>query len=151
MRTTALVLLALFIAACNRGTHSNEAVRQGIIDHLANRAGLNVQGMDLTLTSVDIKGPEADATVSITPKGGNPAQGMTMKYHLQQQGNRWVVTGRQDAPGSPHGAGASMPEVENPHGSGTPPTGAPAGGMAPAEGGSVRMPSPEDLPPVKKK
>jgi hypothetical protein len=151
VRTAALVLLALSLAACNRGTRSNEAVRQGIIDHLANKAGLNVKGMDINVTSVDFKGSDADATVSITPKGGNPAQGMSMKYHLQQQGNQWVVTGRQDAPGSPHGAGA-MPGMENPHGgAGAPPTEAPKGGMAPPAGGGGKMPSPEDLPPVKKK
>jgi hypothetical protein len=126
-------------------------VRQGIIDHLANRAGLNVKGMDVNVTNVDYKGTEADATVSITPKGGNPAQGMSMKYHLQQQGNQWVVTGRQDTPGFPHGAGA-MPGTENPHGAGAPTSEAPKGGMAPpASGSGGKMPSPEDLPPVKKK
>ncbi len=150
MRTAVLVLLALSLA-CNRGTHSNEAVRQGIIDHLANRAGLNVKGMDVAVTSVDYKGNEADATVSITPKGGSPGQGMSMKYHLQQQGNQWVVTGRQDAPGSPHGAGA-MPGAANPHGAGAPPAETPQSGMTPPPGGSGgKMPSPEDLPPVKKK
>jgi hypothetical protein len=102
------------------------------VDHLA-KAGLNINGMEVGLVSVDKKGSEADATVSITPKGGNPAQGMSMKYHLEERGGAWVVTGRQDA-GAAHG-GAVMPEAGNPH-------------ATPAPGG--KMPSPEDLPPAKK-
>ena len=147
VRICATLLLIFSLAACNRGIQNNDAVRQGVIDHLA-KAGLNVKGMDVNLSSVQFNGKEADATVSITPKGGNPAQGMSMKYHLEQQGSQWVVTGRQDTGASPHGAGAmpgaaspGMPAGANPHA---------GGAMAPA-GGGAPMPSPEDLPPAGKK
>ena len=108
------------------------------MDRLA-QAGMNVAGMDVTVTSVQISGNQADAAVSISPKGGNAAQGMQIKYHLEQKDNKWVVVGRQDAGG--HGAQAmpggamppaAMPGAENPH----------AGG---------KMPAPEDLPPAGKK
>ena len=83
------------------------------------------------MTSVQIHGDQADASVSITPKGSNAAQGMQMKYHLEQKDSKWVVVGRPDS--SVHGAGTTAPgTVPNPH----------TGG---------KMPSPEDLPPATKK
>lgn len=151
VRICATLLLIFSLAACNRGIQNNDAVRQGVIDHLA-KAGLNVKGMDVALSSVQYNGNQADATVSITPKGGNPSQGMSMKYHLEQQGSQWVVTGRQDSSANPHGAGA-MPGAANPHGGGAVPSGANphAGGEMAPPGGGAPMPSPEDLPPAGKK
>jgi hypothetical protein len=68
---------------------------------------------------------------------------MQMRYSLQQKGSRWVVVGRAD-PGAGHG-GAIAPGAANPHGGGALPA-APATG-----GGGQKMPSPEDLPPARKK
>lgn len=134
--------LIVCLSACNRGNTNKEAVRQGVIDFVASR-GLNVQGMNVALTTVQFNGNHADATVEFTPKGGAPGSGMSMQYQLEQQGSKWVVTGRRDM-GAPHGGnGAAVPgqmPADNPHGA----MGAPAGG------GSA-MPSPQDLPPVKKK
>jgi hypothetical protein len=133
--------LILCLAACNRGNGSKEAVRQGVVDFVAGR-GLNIQGMTVDVTSVEFSGSHADATVEFTPKGGPAGSGMSMKYQLEQQGNKWVVTGRKDA-GPPHGGGGvrsgSQAPMENPHGG--------AMGAAPVGGGSP-MPSPQDLPPV---
>ena len=122
------LLLILGLAACNRATVNSDAVRQGVIDHLA-QAGLNVAGMDVSMRSVQIHGSQADAAVTITPKGGNAAQGMQMTYLLDQKDGKWVVVRRQDS--GQHGSSAAPPAV-NPH----------AGGS---------MPSPEDLPPAAKK
>ena len=133
-------LVALVVAACNRGPNQ-EAVRQGVMDHLA-QVGLNVQGMNVDVTSVKFNGNQAEATVAFTPKGGNTSQGMSMRYTLQQQGGKWVVTGRQDS-GSPHSGGAMPPGMANPHGGGMP-------GAQNPHGGGGQMPSPEELPPVKK-
>jgi hypothetical protein len=144
VRLSAVLLLALSLVACNSASKNNDAVRQGVIDYLAQR-GLNVQGMDVNITSLEAKGNQADATVSIVPKGGDKAQGMSMKYHLEQRDNKWAVVGKQDAGASPHGAGAMPPAAggaENPHGA-MPPAGA-------APGGAGKMPSPQDLPPAKK-
>ena len=138
------MLLLFSLAACNRGLHNNDAVRQGVIDHLS-KAGLNVTGMDITLSSVQFNGNQADATVSITPKGGSPAQGMSMNYHLEQQGSKWVVTGRKDAGGSPHGGGA-MPGRHAARSES--PCRRRRGAFRRSRG---QMPSPEDLPPAGKK
>ena len=146
VRTSAIVLLALFLAACNRGLQNNEAVRQGIVDRMAQKG---VTGVDVSITSVKFNGNEADAVAAIKPKGGNPAAGMSIPYHLQQQGGKWVVIGGPGGGGSPHG-GAAMPGA-NPHGG----TMSPAGPIPPPDAappaGAGKMPSPEDLPPAKKK
>jgi len=135
--------LVLCLVACNRGNGNKEAVRQGIIDFVAAR-GLNVQGMSVDVTAVQFTGNHAEATVEFTAKGGPPGSGMSMKYQLDQQSGKWVVTGRKDA-GSPHGGGA-VP-------SGQAPTANPHGGamVAPPAGGGSAMPAPQDLPPVTKK
>jgi hypothetical protein len=128
VRVISALLLILCLAACNRGTPNSDAVRQGVIDHLA-KAGLNVAGMDVTIRSVQIHGTEADAAVTITGKGGNASQGMQMTYRMEQKDGRWVVVGRQD--GGQHGS-TVVPPAANPQ-----------------HGGS--MPAPEDLPPATKK
>jgi len=143
------------MAACNRGTPNNDALRQGVVDYLA-RVGLNVAGMDVTVTSVQMNGKEADTAVSITAKGGNSKQGMQLRYRLEQRDGKWVVVGRQDS--SQHGLGAAPQNMPGPHGGGRAPDAAsPAptpgatspGAARPGAGGP--MPSPEDLPPVPKK
>jgi hypothetical protein len=138
----AAILLVLSLAACNRGTQNKDAVRQGVLDHLT-AVGLNVSGMTVDVTSVQFNGDHADASVSIAPKNGPAGGGMATVYTLDQKNGKWVVTGRKDAGGSPHGGGAMPPAGSSPHGQGAPAGAAPAGGSA--------MPSPEDLPPTKKK
>ena len=135
---SAVILLVLSLAACNRGVPSNEALRQGVIERMAQKG---VGGVDVALTSVKVNGNEADVVAAITPKGGSPANAMSMNYHLQQQGGKWVVVSTQDSRGVPHG-GAAMPAASNPHGGGAPEA-------VPAPAG--KMPSPEYLPPAKKK
>jgi hypothetical protein len=128
VRHTFALPLILCLAACNRGAPDSDAVRQGVIDHLGH-AGLNVAAMDVTVRSVQMHGSQADAAVTVTPKGGNAAQGMQMTYHMEQKDGKWAVVGRGD--GGQHGSTAAPPAA-NPH-----------------SGGS--MPSPEDLPPATKK
>ena len=95
--------------------------------------GMPVDNMSITVTSFEPKGNEADAAVSLTLKDAPGAAPMNMKYHMQQQGNKWVIVSRLDDATSPHGSGIA-PGAASPHG-----------------GGSSAMPSPEDLPPAGKK
>jgi hypothetical protein len=151
VRIAAVLAVLLSLAACNRGERNNDAVRQGVIDHLTSSSlGLNMAGMDVALTEVHINGSQADVTASITPKGGPAANGMAIKYHLEQRNSKWVVIGRQDAGGSPHGAMAPGGAGANPHGGAMPSGENPHGGAAMPGGGS-KMPSPDDLPPSGKK
>jgi hypothetical protein len=150
VRISAVLVLILSLTACNHGVQSDDAVRQGVIDHLTEaqaKNNLNLAAMDVVVKAVQYSGNDADAAVSITPKGANPAAGMSINYHLTQQGSKWVVVGRQD----PHGAVAA-PGGDNPHGGGAVPDPSnPHGGMAAPAGGGTKMPSPDDLPPTGKK
>jgi hypothetical protein len=144
VRIIPVLLVLLSCAACNHGGQSKDAVRQGVLDYLSSRRDLNISSMDVEVSAVQFNGNKADATVTFAPKGVSGAQGMTMRYQLEQQGNKWAVVGRQDSghsgsvpPGAanPHGGGALPEPGGNPH------TGAGAGGGS-------RLPSPEDLPPI---
>jgi hypothetical protein len=131
----------LSLTACNRGNQSKDAVRQGVLDYLSGK-GLNMAGMNVDVTSVKYEGDRAEASVSITAKGGAPGSGMSPVYILEQKSGKWTVTGRKETGEAPHGGGA-MPPGANPHG-GTP-------AAPPDAGAGAKMPSPEDLPPAGKK
>ena len=145
------LLLIACLAGCQHGGGNNaDAVRQAVIDRLT-KGGYNVSGMDIKVASVKFNGDQADATVTMTPKGQAGAPPMTIPYHLERQNGKWVAS---LAKSSTHG-GAADPGMAgtNPHGGAMPPApaggGNPHGGMAPA--GSSSMPSPQDLPPATKK
>jgi hypothetical protein len=142
VRIASLLLVLLSLAACNRGNQSKDAVRQGVLDYLASK-GLNMAGMNVEVTAVQFNGERAEASVSITAKGGAAGTGMAPVYVLEQKGGKWAVTGRKETGEAPHGAGGAAPGGENPHGGAMPP------GAAAGPGG--KMPSPEDLPPAGKK
>jgi hypothetical protein len=137
VRILAVLLVIVSLAACNRAKQGNndDAVRQGVVEYLTSKGFDIPKAMTVTVTKVEVKGTEADASVSITPTGGDPKQGMAMRYRLEQKGEKWTVVGRAESGGAPH-EGAAMPK-------------APAGSEAHG-GGSPKMPSPDDLPPAKK-
>ena len=104
VRTVCVALAMLSLAACSRGLDDKEAVRQGVIDHLAARQ-FNMPGMSVELKSVKFDGDHADAVVSIAPKDAPAGAGMTLPYKLERREGKWVVIGGS---GSPH-PGAAMP------------------------------------------
>jgi hypothetical protein len=142
VRTVLTFLLILGLAGCNHGVEDNAAVRQGVLDYLSQKAGMNVAAMDITLTAVKIDGSKADATVSFAAKVSKAAAAlMTMQYHLELKDSKWAVVGRQDS--GQHGATqAPATPGGSPHGDAMPMT---------APGASGKMPAPEDLPPAGKK
>jgi hypothetical protein len=148
------LLLILCLAGCQHGGNNTDAVRQGVIDRLAQQK-FDMNAMDIKVSSVQFNGEQADAVVSVSLKGKNDSPPMSIHYHLQHQGNKWVVMGLANDNGH-GGAGAANPGAggANPHGGAMPPApggaGNPHGGMAPA-GGGASMPSPQDLPPATKK
>lgn len=105
-----LFILALLAACGGADIDNKEAVRQGVISHLSSQSTLNLDSMDIELTSVVFRDNEADATVAFQAKGNtDPAAGMQMRYTLERQGNRWVVKEKAGAGDSGHGM--------DPHGS----------------------------------
>lgn len=105
--------LSLLLAGCNRAAHSKEAVKRGIVEHLAKGSGLDLSLMDMEVTSVSFTGDQARATVWFKPKS-DPTMGMQMNYNLQAKGSQWVVSGKPDGAVT-HGAGAA-PESPLPPG-----------------------------------
>lgn len=106
------IILSLLWSCQKQDINTPEAVRQGVIDYLSQRSDLNVDSLDVQVTSVTFNENEADAVVAIRLKGGGPAESMTMRYVLEREGNRWVVKGRASS-GSPHG---EMPSGDPFHG-----------------------------------
>jgi hypothetical protein len=142
VRTVCLALVMLSLAACHRGLENNkEAVRQGVIDYLTAKK-FNVPGMSVDVTSVKFDGNHADAVVTITPKGGPAGAGMSMPYKLEQKDGKWAVVASSGTHPGAVMPDAAAPDMSNPHG---------GGAMPPAAGANPAMPSPNDLPPVKKK
>jgi hypothetical protein len=141
------LVLLICLAACQ---NTSDAVRQGVIDHLVEQK-FDVAAMDIKVASVRFQGSQAEADVQVTLKGKSDSSPMNLRYRLENQKNKWVVTGLDQGNGH---SGAADPNaaVANPHGGAMPP-GAdnPHGGATPPAGGAGNMPSPEDLPPVTKK
>jgi len=112
-----LVALIAVLAGCNRDINNKEAVRQGVVDYLSKRTGqtgLDMNLMNVDVSSVKFENNEAHATVAFKPKGADGPGGMTMSYVLERQGAKWVVKGRQESGMSPHGGtpppGNAMPQ-----------------------------------------
>jgi galactitol-specific phosphotransferase system IIB component len=150
VRLISPLVLLICLAACQRGQNTSDAVRQGVIDHLVEQK-FDVAAMDVKVATVRFQGSEAVADVQVTLKNKGDSPPMNIRYQLENQKNKWVVTGLDQ--GNGHG-GAADPNAAgaNPHGGAMPP-GAdnPHGGAMPPAGGAGNMPSPEDLPPVTKK
>jgi len=139
----AMVLAALALAGCHHENASKDAVRQAVIDYVGGH-GLNVSAMNVEVTAVNFSGDRGEANVSFAARTGPGGPGMSMTYLLERQGAKWVVTGRKQSAGAPHG-GIMPGGLANPHGA------MPPAGMANPHGsGAAGAPAPQDLPPVDK-
>jgi hypothetical protein len=107
-----LAAAALMLAGCTKNIQNPEAVKQGVMDYLKERAstmGLNMGAMDANVTSVSFEKDVAHASVAFVVKGAPGGGGMSMDYVLDRKGDKWVVRGRQVSPGNAHGAGGMPP------------------------------------------
>lgn len=139
MRTIISAALAAWcLVSCGQNVNTKEAVRQGVIDHLGARKGLDLDlsSMDVDVSSVTFRSNEADAVVSFKPRGSSGAGGMQMNYTLERDGNRWKVKSKAESGANPHGAAAEG--AANPHGGGAPATGS----QMPPDHPPVQMPKP---------
>jgi len=102
------VLAAVAAASCCRPADTETAVRQAIERYLATRPNLNMQGMSLEISRVQLRADEAEAGVTFRAKGDAKAI-MSMHYTLKRQGGQWEV--QPSATENPHGAagGAELP------------------------------------------
>ena len=82
----------LFAVACNSKTGEKEAIRAGVIKHLAALNMLNLNNMDVNVTQATVNGNQAQAQVEIRAKGGDPgSNAMQIGYALEKRGEEWVV------------------------------------------------------------
>jgi hypothetical protein len=114
--------MVLFVVACKSKTDEKEAIRAGVIKHLAALNMLNLNNMDVNVTQAIVNGNAAQAQVEIRVKGGDPsANAMQIGYALEKRGEEWVVL-------KSTGMGGGM---QHPGPGETPPAGTAPGAMPP--------------------
>jgi hypothetical protein len=87
-----LGITVLFAVACKSKTDEKEAIRAGVIKHLAALNMLNLNNMDVSVTQATINGTQAQAQVEIRAKGGDSSgNAMQIGYSLEKRGEEWVV------------------------------------------------------------
>jgi len=121
----AFVGMALLTAACKSEADNKDALRDGVIKHIASMNGLNFNNMTITLTKATIHGDQAEADVDIRAKHSDPsAPAMQLVYQMQKQGKEWVVVKGQPSGGMQHPGPGEMSQ-------GALPPGHPGGGQGP--------------------
>lgn len=108
----ATILAAFLLAAggCKSQADTKEAIRQGVVKHIAGMNGLNVNNMTITVTKATIDGDRAQANVDIRAKNGDPnTPPMQLSYELQKQDDEWVVLRGQPTGGMQHPGPGEMP------------------------------------------
>jgi hypothetical protein len=105
---TALFLLIVVLTSCGNDSQSKEKVQQAILQRLKQSTGLDLNSLDVSTTAVTFDKNLAYATVSFHPKNDpSIANGMTMKYTLENRGDKWVVVNVADSQGHGLGGGHS--------------------------------------------
>lgn len=105
-----LGVLLILPAGCKSKADNKDAIRDGVVKHLAGMNGLNVNNMTVTVTKATITGDKAQADVDIRAKNGDPnIPAMQLTYDLQRQGDEWVVLKGQSNGGMQHPAAGQMP------------------------------------------
>jgi hypothetical protein len=109
--------LLLVAGGCKSKTDNKDAIRDGVVKHIAGMNGLNVNNMTVTVTQATINGDKAEANVEIRAKNSDPsAPPMQLVYQLQKQGEEWVVIKGQPTGGMQHPAPGEMPPGSMPPG-----------------------------------
>jgi|SRR5215472_7055912 len=105
-----LAVVLLTAGACKKQGSDNDAIRTGILQHLATIGTLNMSAMDMDLRSVSVNGNQAHAEVEFRPKtGGTPGSGMQVAYNLEKRDGAWVVLKSQNLGGMQHPAAGQNP------------------------------------------
>jgi hypothetical protein len=100
-RPSYLLMLAL-VSCSTKPAQTQDAVRQAVVDHLAKRSDMLGSSMTISVVSVNFRGDEADAVVSVAPKEGG--SGIQMTYTLATENGKWAVKKSGAPSGAPHQA-----------------------------------------------
>lgn len=111
MLASLLGVTLIFAAACKSKRGDNDAIRAGVLKHLAALNMLNLNNMDIKVTQATINGNQGQAHVEIRSKGGDAnAAPMEIDYALEKQGDEWVVVKSTGMGGMQHpGPGQGAP------------------------------------------
>ena len=114
--TLALVFTAelLGLGACKKQANDSDAIRAGILQHLASIGTLNMSAMDMDMRSLSIAGNQAHAKVEFRVKTGGPPGGMQVAYDLEKRSGAWVVLKSQPLGGTQHPSTSQNPSVNQP-------------------------------------
>jgi hypothetical protein len=97
----ALFAAVILVSSCGKSIRSKEEVQKAIVARVESKSGLDVKSLDVTTTSVSFEKNLAYATVAFHSKGDPSVNsGMVMKYTLEEQGGKWVVTKVGDSQGN---------------------------------------------------
>jgi len=130
VKIVSLLAVTLFVlTGCSKTPETSEAVKKGIIADLAKKVDVN--NMDVQVTSIAFHGDTADAVVNFAPKG-QPSGGMQMAYTMEKKEDGWHIAVRKGNAGA-HGGATAQP--------GAAPTGEMPAGHPPVD--------PSSAPPVK--
>lgn len=141
----ATATLVVFLSACSKDINNKDALRTALVDYYnsnQDKMGLSMNGMDIDIGSMTFQKDQAQALISIKPKGGG--EGMQMSKVFDRKGDKWVV--RPGAAADGHGSGMPTPSSEGAApGGGALPPGHPSTSGAPVPAG----PLPTGHPPVR--
>jgi hypothetical protein len=129
------LVAVMLLAGCAKDIQTTDAVRQAIFEYLQARSadmGIDMNNIDVKVTSVSFEQDVARASVAFVPKNGPEGAGMSMNYVLDRKGTKWAVRGRQSDPANPHGGGQALPGTPALPGGGQLPPGHPSTGDAPS-------------------
>jgi hypothetical protein len=106
-----LTLLLIGLSGCKSKTNDSQAIRDGIVKHIASLKGLDISRMQIDVVKETVDGNQAEAQVEIRPKSEQSGTAsMQLNYSLEKRGSEWVVVKSQAAGGSmDHPVGGAMP------------------------------------------
>lgn len=110
-----LAIALLGLSACKKQISDRDAIRAGILQHLASIGTLNMSAMDMDMRSVAVTGNQAHAEVEFRAKNsGPPGGGMQVAYDLEKRGGAWVVLKSQPLGGMQHPSTSQNPSANQP-------------------------------------
>lgn len=91
-RIVALIAAAAMCCGCKHAPSDTDAMRAGILEHLATMKTLNAGAMDLAIDRVTYEGSQAHVFVTFRPKtGGPPGAAMQIAYLMEKRDSGWSV------------------------------------------------------------
>ena len=110
-----LAVALLGLSACKKQENDNEAIRAGILQHLASIGTLNMSAIEMDMRSVAVTGNQAHAEVQFRARNsGSPGGGMQVAYDLEKRGGAWVVLKSQPLGGMQHPSTSQNPSANQP-------------------------------------